>query len=98
MRSQTNQPGAIASKYLEVIECVVSLDQADSITGWLTPLMTEPGGWLQWGEFDLQSSTFITTGPDVSPNTLKEVAKFPRALGKTDTRMDPRYAGLSTRK
>ncbi|MCJ1239924.1 hypothetical protein MMC14_007922 [Varicellaria rhodocarpa] len=76
--------------HIRLFMCVVRNNDPELLLKNLLKLL-KPGGWLQWGELDLQSSTFVTANPLLSADSLKDAAIFPRSLGSTDTRMDPSW-------
>ena len=49
---------------------------------------TEPGGWLQWSDYDPGTKNIVSASPDTSIDAFKAVAQFPTSLKVT--KGDPR--------
>ncbi|KAI9722839.1 MAG: hypothetical protein M1828_004405 [Chrysothrix sp. TS-e1954] len=89
----TEIPKPLRERYdvvnIRLFMCVVSNNDPGPIIRNLVQLM-KPGGWLQWGEFDLPSRKPVTAEPGTSTKALEEASAFP-FRGSKDTRMTPRW-------
>lgn len=64
-----------------------TLDKMDAKTEVLFSHLAEPGGYIQWAEYDMTTQTIIKASPDLSSTALDAIPAFVQGLKKKDERV-----------